>query len=103
MPLFGMSMATPPELPAVENPPARAPSDNAKSATPKGAFAIKIGDRIDDGVPAPGAGSIESPYAQDVYSFPATAGQQVYFRMLRHSNGLSYIRWRLTDPDGMEG
>jgi TIR domain len=77
-------------------------SDNRKLAPPKGTFPVKIGDKIDDGVPAPGAGSIETPYAQDVYSFAASAGQRVYFRMLRHSTGMSYIRWRLTDADGME-
>jgi hypothetical protein len=82
--------------------PAQTASDNQKPTAPKNTFPIKIGDKIDDGVPAPGAGNIETPYARDVYSFAAAAGQRVYFRMLRHSNGLSLIKWRLTDGDGME-
>ena len=82
--------------------PSPTASDAAKPTVSKGAFSIKIGEKIGDGVPAPGAGSIETPYALDVYSFTAAAGQRVYFRMMRHSNGLSYIKWRLTDADGTE-
>ncbi|MBP1687241.1 MAG: serine/threonine protein kinase [Deltaproteobacteria bacterium] len=76
--------------------------NNRQIAPSKATFPIKIGDKIDDGVPAPGAGRIETPYAQDIYSFAATAGQRVYFRMLRHSDGLSYIKWRVADADGTE-
>jgi cell division septation protein DedD len=43
------------------------PSPNEKAARSKGAFSIKIGDKIDDGVPGPGAGAIETPYGQDAY------------------------------------
>ena len=68
----------------------------------QGAFSIKIGDKIADGVPGPGAGIIESPYSQDSYVFSAAPKQRVYFRQLRHSTGLSYINWRLTDADGAE-
>ena len=82
--------------------PPQTASDSQKSASPKSTFLIKIGDKIGDGIPGPGAGSIETPYAQDVYSFTAAAGQRVYFRMLRNSSGLSYIQWRLTNADGME-
>ena len=88
--------ALPAEASAPSNPrttPARAP---------RGAFSIKIGDRIDDGVPGPGAGTIERPYNQDVYVFNAAPKQRVYFRMQRHSTGLGYIKWKLTDADGME-
>ena len=73
-----------------------------KSNPPRGAFSIKIGDKIGDGVPAAGAGSIEAPYSQDVYVFNAAAKQRVYFRKLHHSAGMSYIKWRLTDANGME-
>ena len=79
-----------------------APAGGEKTALPKGAFAIKIGDKIDDGVPGPGAGAIETPYGQNTYVFMAGLGQRVYFRMLRHSNGISYIRWRLVDTAGAE-
>jgi hypothetical protein len=78
-----------------------APSQT-KPVSPKGAFPIKIGDKIDDGVPGPGAGSIDAPLAQNVYTFSAAPKQRVYFRMLRHSTGMSYINWRLTDADGAE-
>lgn len=74
----------------------------AKSAAPQGAFSIKIGDKIADGVPEPGAGIIETPYEQDVYVFKAAARQRVYFRMLSRSTGMDYINWKLTDPDGAE-
>ena len=68
----------------------------------KNSFRIAIGGRIDDGVPGRGAGVIERPFAETAYIFNAGAGQRVYFRMARHSNGLSQINWRLIDPDGNE-
>jgi len=78
------------------------PSPGGKAAVPKGAFPIKIGDRIDDGVPSPGAGAIETPYGQDAYVFTAAPGQRVYFRTLNYSTGMSSIRWRLVDGAGAE-
>ena len=77
-------------------------TSSTKSNAPQGAFAIKIGDKIDDGVPASGAGIIETPYGQDVYAFSAVPRQPVYFRMLRHSTGMEQIHWKLTDPNGTE-
>jgi len=74
----------------------------AKSTAPHGAFAIKIGDKIADGVPGPGAGVIETPYGQDVYVFKAASRQRVYFRVLGRSTGMDYINWKLTDTDGTE-
>jgi hypothetical protein len=82
---------------ATSPPPAAAPT-----APPKGAFAIKIGDTISEGIPAPGAGKIESPGTEDVYQFSAVPNQRVYFRMLEHGAGMDYIKWRLTDQDGQE-
>ena len=83
--------------------PAAAPiAVTGKSAASQGVFSIKIGDRIADGAPGPGAGTIETPYNQDVYTFNAAPRQRVYFRQLRHSTGMSYIKWRLTDADGGE-
>ncbi len=69
---------------------------------PQGAFPIKIGDKIADGVPAPGAGIIETPYEHDVYVFKAAARQRVYFRLLGRSTGMDYINWKLIDADGTE-
>jgi hypothetical protein len=73
-----------------------------RGTAPKGSFTINIGDPISDGVPAPGAGNIETPGAKDVYSFTAAAGQRVYFRKLKHDKDMQQIAWRLTDPDGRE-
>lgn len=96
-------------IPAVTPPPRGSSSTSAPASgttksnlTQRGAFSIKIGDKIDDGVPGPGAGSIEAPYSQDVYVFNAAPKQRVYFRQLRHGTGMSYIKWRLTDADGVE-
>ncbi|HET7394276.1 MAG TPA: TIR domain-containing protein [Candidatus Binatia bacterium] len=77
-------------------------ADARKSAMPQGAFPIKIGDKIADGVPAPGAGIIETPYEHDVYVFKAAARQRVYFRLLGRSTGMDYINWKLIDADGTE-
>ena len=73
-----------------------------KPTAPHGAFPIKIGDKIADGVPGPGAGIIETPYGQDVYVFKAASRQRVYFRVLGRSTGMDYINWKLTDTDGTE-
>ena len=86
--------------PASATPPI--PSSEAFAHAVKGAFAIKIGDRIEDGVPARGAGNIETPGAKDVYTFSATAGQRVYFRKLEHGKDMEQIAWVLMDPDGAE-
>jgi hypothetical protein len=85
--------------------PARAEPEPMVPAPPpltpvKGAFVLKVGDRIEDGVPAPGAGRIEAPGSRDVYTFAAAAGQRVYFRMLEYGKDMGAIEWKLTDPDG---
>jgi hypothetical protein len=71
-------------------------------AAPAGGFAVSIGDRIAEGAPGPGAGSIQRPHEQDVYVFNARPGQSAYFRMAGHSNGMASIRWRLVDANGAE-
>ena len=60
-------------------------------------FAISVGDTISDGVPAAGAGNLETPGARDIYSFDAAAGQELLFDILSGSN--SVIGWRLEAPD----
>jgi hypothetical protein len=37
-----------------------------------------------------------------VYTFTAARGQKVSFRMVEHSRGTDYLKWRLVDDDGME-
>ncbi|MBK8022665.1 MAG: hypothetical protein IPK19_14840 [Chloroflexi bacterium] len=61
-------------------------------------FTIAIGDTVSDGVPAAGAGNLELPGAQDIYSFNAIAGQEVIFDRL--SGNAAQIGWRLNAPDG---
>ncbi len=63
-------------------------------------FAISFGDTISDGIPASGAGNIESPGAVDIYTFDAQAGQQAIFDWLAGSNVL--ISWQLQAPDNTE-
>ncbi|MFN2137841.1 MAG: hypothetical protein ACK2UK_17935 [Candidatus Promineifilaceae bacterium] len=60
-------------------------------------FSISIGDTVSDGVPAAGAGNLETPGAADVYTFDAQAGDEVIFDWLSGSNVL--IGWRLEAPD----
>ena len=61
-------------------------------------FQIAIGDTIADGVPAPGAGHIETPGVLDVYTFDATPGQSVYFDLQDGATGK--ISWALSDAAG---
>lgn len=60
-------------------------------------FAIAVGDTVSNGVPSAGAGNIESPGVEDIYTFHANANQKVYFDLL--GNGV-VIDWRLDGPDG---
>ena len=61
-------------------------------------FAISVGDTVSNGVPGAGAGNIETPGANDVYTFNATAGQDLQFNMIER-NGLTQIDWQLKAPD----
>ncbi len=79
--------------------PAASPASSEK-VSPAGPFAIRIGDRIEDGVPQTGAGFIDTAGEKDVYTFTASARQRVYFRMLEYARGLELIEWKLTDPAG---
>lgn len=63
-------------------------------------FTIVIGNTVSDGVPAVGAGNIEGSFDQDVYTFPAAAGQRVVFDIEDENNTLDEVRWRLLTPDG---
>ncbi len=64
-------------------------------------FAIAIGDAVDADQPAAGAGTIETPGVQDIYSFSGTAGQRVFVDV-QNLSGLSQLNWRLEAPDGTE-
>ncbi|HVG98021.1 MAG TPA: hypothetical protein VNK05_14030, partial [Chloroflexota bacterium] len=62
-------------------------------------FAISIGDTVSNGVPAPGAGNIESVGAADVYTFTAAPGELVTFEGIdtRPQGGTCAPRWQLRD------
>jgi hypothetical protein len=61
-------------------------------------FNIAIGDTVSNSVPAAGAGNLESPGVQDVYTFTAAPGQTVFFDLLE--GGTATIQWRLLDSTG---
>jgi predicted secreted protein len=61
-------------------------------------FSIKIGDTIGADRPAKGAGNIESPGAQDRYTFTAGRGQQVFFDA-RQCTSAGILVWTLLRPD----
>lgn len=61
-------------------------------------FEIVIGDSISEAT-GPGAGTIESPGAEDVYVFDAMPRQRVYVRTVEFSPGLAQARVRLLDAD----
>ncbi|GAB4530517.1 MAG: hypothetical protein OHK0046_51130 [Anaerolineae bacterium] len=54
-------------------------------------FDVAIGDTISNGVPAAGAGNLETPGSSDVYAFTATPGQNIFLDL-----GSTDFR----DPDG---
>jgi hypothetical protein len=85
-------------------PPTAATPSSGSADSPAGEFAIKIGDKVSEGVPAPGAGIIARPFEHDVYKFTAAPRQTVYFRVREISAtlGNSYVGWRLTDDDGTQ-
>ena len=59
-------------------------------------FTINIGDIINIDIPSTGAGRIEQPGVYDVYTFSATAGQQIFFDVQAASN-FTGISWSLRD------
>jgi hypothetical protein len=49
-----------------------------------------------------GAGIIETPGAEDIYSFMAVAGQKAFFRLVERGAGMDQNQWKLVDDNGME-
>ena len=72
----------------------------AWQVAPPDEFDISIGDVISRDNPGPGAGSIETPGAQDIYAFTATAGQTIQVNLADMS--LPELYWRLEDEAGNE-
>lgn len=63
-------------------------------------FSISIGDTVANGVPAAGAGNIESPGAFDRYLFTASMGDRVFFNVLSYL-GTGTIPYRVINPEGV--
>jgi tRNA A-37 threonylcarbamoyl transferase component Bud32 len=67
---------------------------------PADEFAIQIGATISNGAPGPGAGYIETPGVQDIYTFSASAGQAVNLRVTQLPQANDLLYWRLVDELG---
>jgi hypothetical protein len=63
-------------------------------------FNIAIGAIVTNGVPAPGAGTLELPGSEDIYAFTANAGQSVLFDDRDASPRVA--TWRLLAPGGAQ-
>lgn len=63
-------------------------------------FPITVGQTVTNGVPAAGAGFIETPGVQDVYTFSVTPGQRVYFQVLGGNEPGKFLEWVLRDSGG---
>lgn len=50
---------------------------------------------VSDGVPAPGAGNLETKASVDIYKFTAAAGQSVYLDWTSCPGGNIYADWTL--------
>ncbi len=70
------------------------------SVAPPAEFSINIGDTIAKDKPGSGAGFIETPGAQDIYTFSGTAGQIITLTLADMS--LPEVSWRLEDVNGNE-
>ena len=69
---------------------------------PDQTFPLTIGQVVSEGVPAPGAGSLEVAGAEDVYTFDATAGDLVFFESLSQAATFQQnLRWQLNRPNGL--
>ena len=62
--------------------------------------ALPFGQMVTNGLPAAGAGNIESTGAQDIYTFTATPGQTVFFDAQSDNNCSPRFNWRCTDSKG---
>ncbi|GIG28396.1 beta strand repeat-containing protein [Cellulomonas marina] len=62
-------------------------------------FAIRVGQTVSNGVPAAGAGNLETVGSVDVYTFSATSGQDLRFDHLADATS-GYGIATVTDPSG---
>jgi len=59
-------------------------------------FAVEIGQTVAPEMTSAGAGSIESPGAQDIYTFESVSGQSIFVEVLQ-ADFTAY--WQITGPD----
>jgi hypothetical protein len=67
--------------------------------------AAAVGNTVSNGVPAPGAGNIETPATEDRYTFTvlaADAGKNVFFDALPPVGCTNAIRWQLLKPSSAQ-
>jgi hypothetical protein len=60
-------------------------------------FSYIIGNTVSNGVPAAGAGNIETIGSEDRYTFTATAGQRVFFDFINSSASSFNFSWKIVD------
>ena len=65
-------------------------------------FALGVNQLVTNGIPGVGAGNIENPGDTDTYTFTGAAGQRLYFDERSGLGCDPKLRWRLTDPDGVQ-
>jgi hypothetical protein len=63
-------------------------------------FNIAVGDTVTNNAPGPGAGIIETPGIQDIYTFSVTPGRRVYFQVTGNPDAFNFIDWTLRDSAG---
>lgn len=72
-----------------------------RSIPPDQFFGLQPGDTVAQNVPAPGAGSIDAPGAQDFYTFNGTAGQSLSFETISESPAFGgWLQWEAKTPTG---
>jgi len=69
---------------------------------PPDEFTIDLDERIARDIPGQGAGYIENPGSNDVYTFTVDAGQDVYFQVNEPPQTNDTIYWRAEDELGNE-
>lgn len=77
--------------------------DNFSSGTsdiPPETFSIEVGDEVLEGEPDAGAGVIEEVGAQDVYTFSAEPGGEVFIQFFERDESNGDIAFFLSDEDG---
>ena len=68
---------------------------------PETVVPIQVGQVVGNGVPVEGAGNIEVPGAQDLYSFEGAAGQSLFFGKISSDPALGgWLQWEVLAPSG---